>query len=232
MFNRILMNQADASPGNGAPASPPAVPPAQEAPPANGAPAPNPLEQTVANLATLVEGLAKSVNSLHASDRRAREGKQPAAKPDDSAGTNPTADDPSSLLALRDAFDDSTAEMKLTKGQRQLLREHVMGKRPHPSDVDGYVTDYVARAGWAAAPQNHAAPVAAQPAALAPKPQQNAQPVSDRGSPPPSQVPLHEADLVTMSESDRAHLLKEKGPVWYRAQLAKQLQGRRLLLRQ
>jgi hypothetical protein len=139
--------------------------------------------------------------------------------------TAPTADDPSSLLALRDAFDDATSDLKLTKGQRQLLRESVMTKRP--DDVDGYVSDYATRAGWNQAPVS--SPNAVQ-AATAPKPQ-NAQPVSDRGAPPPSQVPLAEADLVTMSESDRAHLIKEKGLRWYKDHLAGQLKGRRMLLR-
>lgn len=165
-------------------------------------------------LMSTVGELAKSVNSLHAADRRSREGKQPA---DDKAkaATNPTADDPSSLLALRDAFDDATSEMKLSKGQRSLLREHVMGKRPHPSDVDGVVSNYVSLAGWVTAPTNVApvAAIAAQPAQAAPA--RNERPVSDRGSPPVSAVPLEEQNVISMTPSDRDALRKLKGDKWF-----------------
>lgn len=211
MFKRILMNAADQSPGNGAPAAPPSdVPANAPAPQAQGAPSATISVDDFKLMKTTLEDLAKSVNSLHAADRRAREGKQPAADDKAKSTTNPTADDPSSLLALRDAFDDSTSEMKLTKGQRSLLREAVMGKRPHPSDVDGFVTDYVSRAGWMAAPaSNPAAPVAAQPAA--PAQPSNAIPASSRGAPPAPQVPLEEMNPWTMSETDRDAFIKQKG---------------------
>ncbi len=58
----------------------------------------------------------------------------------------------------------------------------------------------------------------------------NERPASDRGSPATS-IPLVEQDLVTMSESDRLALIKEKGSAWYRQQLAKQLKGRPVTLR-
>jgi hypothetical protein len=226
MFKRILMNAADTSPGNGAVPPPAAVPPTT-ATPAPGAPTPNPLEDLVTRLATQVETLSKSVNSLHATDRRVREGKPPA-KSDDKDGTVPIADDPSSLLALRDAFDDSTSDLKLTKGQRQLVREAVMAKRLHPGDVDGFVTDYVSRAGWTA---TNASTPSAPAAAATPLAPTNDRPASDRGSPPPPKVPLAEADLLTMSDSDRAALIREKGIKWFVEKTRAQGKGRAVAFR-
>jgi hypothetical protein len=63
-----------------------------------------------------------------------------------------------------------------------------------------------------------------------PKPQ-NERPVSDRGAPPPAQVPLEEADIVSMSDSDRTALVKQKGLRWYHDKLASQLKGRSVRLR-
>jgi hypothetical protein len=221
LIKRILMNAADASGGNGAP--PPPTAPVDAPPQAQGAPAANPLEDVVAKLAAQVEGIAKSMNSLHAEGRRAREGKAPAKQETKDDATS-TADDPGSLLALRDAFDDSTSELKLTKGQRQLLREAVMAKRLHPSDVDGFVTDYVSRAGWGSGTSNPAP--ASAPAPAPPPAPQNAHPASDRGSPPPPKAPLHEADLLTMNDTDRAALIKEKGMKWFSDKLRSQTKGR------
>lgn len=231
MFKRILMNAADTSPGNGAPAPTPTATPSETPPQAQGAPQFVPVEE-FQKLASTIGELAKSVNSLHAADRRAREGKAPAPKQDGKEGTTPTADDTSSLLALRDAFDDATAELKLSKGQKQLLREHVMTKRVSPGDVDGTVADYVSRAGWGAT-QIPAAPIAATPAALvAATPQRPAgPPVSDRGSPPVSAVPLEEQDVLSMSPSDRDALRKIKGDKWFTDRVLEQSKGIRFRLR-
>lgn len=227
MFKRILMNAADGSPGNGAPAIPPVdVPPAQDEPKAQGAPTPSVSIDDFKQLMSTVSELAKSVNSLHAADRRAREGKQPPAADLAKPGTTPNADDPSSLLALRDAFDDATSEMKLTKGQRSLLRESVMSKRIAPSDVDGYVQDYASRAGWSATTQ--AQQPDHKPANTAPPQPQNAIPASDRGSPPPPKAPLAEADILKMSESDRLALVREKGIKWFAERARAQAKGRQV----
>lgn len=229
MFKRILMNAADGSPGNGAPAIPPAdVPPSQSEPKAQGTPTATVTVDDFKQLMSTVSELAKSVNSLHAADRRAREGKQPPAD-DKKPTTTPIADDPSSQLALRDAFDDATSELKLTKGQRSLLRDAVMSKRPHPGDVDGFVTDYVTRAGWTAQAPNHTP--TQQPATATPPQPQNATPASDRGSPPPPKAPLQDADIFKMSDSDRAALIKEKGLKWYSERLRSQAKGRAVAFR-
>lgn len=208
MFKRILMNAADASPGNGAPAgAPPDVPASTPAPQAQGAPAATEPPVDLKQLMSTVGELAKSVNSLHAAERRAREGKQPAS--DDKPKTPATTED---VLAIRDAFDDATSELRLTKDQRSLLREHVMSRRPSSVDVDSVVSDYVRRAGWSAPAATPAAPAqqgAAQPAA--PAQPSNAIPASSRGAPPAPQIPLEEMNPWTMSEADRDAFIKSKG---------------------
>lgn len=67
------------------------------------------------------------------------------------------------------------------------------------------------------------------------QPQPSAQPAgppqSSRGAPTPPRVPLEEQDLVTMSESDRAAYIREKGVRAYSEKLARDLKGRPIQLR-
>lgn len=60
---------------------------------------------------------------------------------------------------------------------------------------------------------------------------QNVQPASDRGSPPPSRVPIEEMDIVRMSDSDRRALIQAKGARWYTDKLRAQLKGRPVKMR-
>lgn len=225
MRNRILMNAADSSPGNGAPAPDLTATPA-DAPQAQGAPNAVSLEDFNSLKSTLSE-LAKSVNSLHAADRRSREGK-PAA-PKDSKDGNPPQLDALKLRALDRSLAKAGIAAELSATQYERAERAFAAEAPE--DVEGWVADYFKGFGAKpAAPAPVTQPVvAAQPAAQ-PKPQ-NERPVSDRGAPPPSQVPLEEADIVTMSDSDRNALIKQKGPKWFRDQLTKQLKGRPVVLR-
>lgn len=226
MFKRILMNQVDASPGNSAPAAPPASDaPAQ----AQGATVTLTQADLDAKIAAAVDlGFAKARDSFHAEARRASEAAnkpKPTTKTDSAA--TPAGPDPIRLRSLDRALNKAGLASKLTDSQYQRAEKAFASE--DPSDVDAWVTDYFAGFG-VQQPATPAAQVAAPQAPAAPKPQ-NDRPASDRGAPPPSQVPLVEADLMTMSETDRAALLKEKGPVWYRNQLAKQLRGRPISIR-
>lgn len=215
LIKRILMNAADAASGNGAPATPPVEVPANApAPQAQGAPAATVSPDDFSKLLSTVGELAKSVNSLHAADRRTREGKQPEAG--DKPKPPQTTED---ILAIRDAFDDATSELKLTKDQRSLLREHVMARPRPPSDVDGVVSDYVKRAGWTAAPvplattAAPAAPVAptAPTAPVVPNPP--AAPSAPNGASLPKQNGI--TDLFSLTDAQR----KDLGPAGVRAVL-------------
>jgi len=216
------MNAVDTSPGNSAPVvAPTDVPANAPAPQAQGAPAAEP-PIDLKQLMSTVSELAKSVNSLHAAERRAREGKQPAS--DDKPKTPATTED---VLAIRDAFDDATSELRLTKDQRSLLREHVMSRRPSSTDVDSVVSDYVRRAGWSAPAATPAAPAQQGTAPqAAPAQPTNAQPASSRGAPAPAQVPLEEMDVWTMSVADRDAFIRKYGTAKYLEKAKQQGKGK------
>jgi hypothetical protein len=119
---------------------------------------------------------AAFANARRTFEGKAKNGQQP--KPETKSET--TADDPSSLLTLRDSFDDATTEMKLTKGQRQLLREAVMTKRP--GDVEGFISDFATRAGWTTEPSTTTPPADANHMSQQPKQPAAARPLSENGS--------------------------------------------------
>jgi hypothetical protein len=106
--------------------------------------------------------------------------------------------------------------MKLTKGQRSLLREHVMSRQPGIGDVESLVSDFVSRAGWlsqAEAPKAPPAPsTPVPPVAVTP----SAAPISDRGSPAPAQPVGWRLELaqnpLKMSQGARAAMDAELGP--------------------
>src|SRR3954470_6505152 len=110
--SKFLMSEADASPGGGAPIVP-AVSPASIATPE----APKFLTED-----KLDEKLKAFQNGFFANARKAgllKQDPEPAPTPAPQTGQ---PENPMAVLALRDAFDDASSEMKLTKGQRSLLR--------------------------------------------------------------------------------------------------------------
>lgn len=193
-LSKCLMNEADSSPGNGAPVAPAA--PAQ--PPASNAAAPAPATLPVDQLAGVIaEQMASLRNGIFADLRKAgvfkdKPQEAPAAAPQAPSPAPASASpavDPASLLALRDAFDDASSDLKLTKGQRQLLRDHVMQRRPDTSAVDSIVADYVKRAGWGEPKDVPSTSVAPPEATQQPAPVQPAKPnISDRGTAAPTDL--------------------------------------------
>lgn len=242
MFQRLskcLMNEADGGSGNGAPAAPAA--PAQ--PPASSAAAPAPVVPVDQLAGVIAEQMASLRNGIFADLRKAgvfkeartQEAPAPAPQPAPSHAPTPApaapAADPAALLALRDAFDDATSELKLTKGQRQLLRDHVMQRRPDLSTVDTLVSDFVKRAGWdepKAVPSASETPPATQPATQQPATPTPAKPnISDRGAAAPTDLrdykgvlnsrPLemtgHDVEALLLSEGE------EKGYAEFQAKV-------------
>lgn len=212
MFQRpskYLMNEADGSSGNGAPAAPapPAQPQAQPA--ATPAPAVVPVDQLAGVIAEQMTSLR---NGIFADLRKAgvfkgntQEAQAPTPSPAPAPVTPaaPALADPMAVLALRDAFDDATSELKLDKGQRQLLREHVMTRRPNVAEVDSIVSDFVKRANWVTSTNVPSASAATppqpvtQPQTQAPPPAPAKPNVSDRGSASP--VDLRDSEGVLNS---------------------------------
>ena len=220
MFKRILMNAADTSPGNAAPV---VVPPASDAPvQAQGTTVTLSQADLDAKIASALEqGFAKARDSFHAEARRASEAQKPKPKNDTAA---PAAPDLNRLRKLDRAI--STEGVKLTEFAYELAEKEWSAA----GDVDAgqWVKDFSARLGINTAP---AVPPASNTTPALPKSNPTGPTASDRGAPPPPQVPLIEADLITMSETDRAALRKEKGDRWFTTQLAKQLKGRPITLR-
>lgn len=214
---RILMSEVDASSGNGAVVPSVVNPPSESAAPVPTAPAGG----------VDVDAIATKVrDSLFAELRRAGmfEKQKPAPAPAKS-GESPSANaqpDPLKLRSLDRALTKSGLATRLSDSQYQRAEKAFAAE--DPPDVEGWVRDYFD--GFGApnpSPVTQPAPQPAQPL--------NARPASDRGSPPPPQVPLYEQKLRDLSEADRNALLKEKGPQWYRTKLAADLKGQPIKLR-
>lgn len=143
------------------------------------------------------------------------------APPNGSAPPSVSATDVQQIIARERAIE--RASTGLTSSRATRMEEAC--RAANPSDVAAWCKSYREDMGFdAQTTATTAAPAA--PAATAARPP----PASDRGS-PAATVPPIERDLVTMSDSDRTALIKEKGLAWYRSQLASQLKGRPISLR-
>lgn len=217
---RILQNQADASPGNGAPAGEPAAveTPAQPAAQTPAAP--------VAQAVDADALAAKVRDSLFAELRKAgvfeknKPAPQPSAKSTGEAPPAPQAD-PIKLRALDRALTRAGLADKLSDAQyRRAERDFVV---EDPSDADGWAKDYFHGFGGSPAPApNPAAPAAQQAAPAQPS---NAQPASSRGAPAPTQVPLEEMKAHLMSIADRDAYIAKYGMQKYLAKAKGDLKG-------
>jgi hypothetical protein len=162
---------------------------------------------------------AKARDAAFAEARRTFEGKsKPNQRPSQPATPAPTSnsDDLAALLRLRDELDDAVGELRLTTGQRQILRDSVLTSRPEA--VAEHVKTFVEKAGWVTNPQ----PNPTQSAA----PQRSGPPASNGGVPPISKVPVEEQDIASMSPEDRIHLQKTKGDRWFMETFRRQQAGR------
>jgi len=56
-------------------------------------------------------------------------------------------------------------------------------------------------------------------------------PASNVGGPPPSRTITDDANIFELSEADRAHLLKTKGPKWFKDKVFKDARGMRVKIR-
>lgn len=226
MTTRIIQTEADMNPGNPVPGVSADV--AADVPQAQGAPAIT-KEMADAIASAVTSAVSGIKDSIFAEARRTFTAPKQAKAKDDSAIPPVTAPpDPLKLRALDRALSKTGLASRLSDSQYQRAEKAFAAE--DPENADAFVADYFNgfNAGSTTTTTTTPAPQATQAPARAPL---NSQPASDRGSPPPSAVPLSEADLRTMSDSDRSHLLKEKGLVWYRNQLAKQLKGSTVLIK-
>lgn len=201
--------------------------------------------------ATRVTFTAEQQEEVNRIASRAREeGKQSAqrrAEPPKSQPTastqHPTAEAPSGLsladvqrmIAREGDFVTALTGAGLDDDQKRSVRALFVAA--NPDDVGAWWKDTIEplKLGKQPAPPATTPPVTqTTPQQVSPQetPTQPAvPPVSDRGAPPAPKVPLEEAYLPTMSQSDRDALIKTKGARWYMDQLTKQLRGKSIDLR-
>lgn len=219
-LKRILMNAADETGGSGNGAAPVAPPASESVPQAQG----DHVTLSKADLdAMIASGAAKAVadvkDSIYAEARRtfseSKKSKPPAETP--SATAPSPAPDATRLRALDRALAKSGHAERLSETQYKRIER--LFAEESPDDASVWVNDYFDGLGV-----KHQ-PVTQPQAAHTAKPVAD-HPVSNRGAPPPAQVPIDELDLFTASDSDRAAYIKAKGPKAYVAQLQKQAKGR------
>ena len=236
MLKRILMNQADASPGNSAPAAPPAQAAPAAPPQAQGATVTLTQADLDAKIAAAVEqGFTKAKDSFYAEARRATEASnRPKAK---TPATGDAEPGPQPLSASEErtflrGLDRTIAQLGIAPNSAQYASAERDLLVERPGSVDAWVKERFEGFGKSPASsqqQPAAASAATQP--VAPAQPQNAQPASSRGAPPAPQVPLEEMDLWTMSDSDRAAFIKQKGIKAYNEKLRQQGKGRAVSFR-
>lgn len=178
---RIYMNEADGSPGNGAPVAPPA--PAE--PQAQAAPVPDLsqlVSQIVAQVSTTVdEKLTAQENKIFANLRKSgalgkdkpaddKPAPQPAAAPA-SPGLSPA--DVKVMIERTRAVDRAVFEHKLTDAQTKRMTAAMEAEAP--PDAVAWAKSYLADMGL----------VRSTEVAPSPAPVPNAAPISDKGSPAP-----------------------------------------------
>lgn len=229
-IKRILMNEADKSPGGGG--LPATVPPT--APPANQGAAPLTRED--------LQAFAKATHDgIFAELRRTgvlREGK-PKAKEKVTEGDPPetsnatSAPDPIKMRGLDRVVSRLGYAAQLNETSYQRLERAFI--EDQPSDPEAWVKDYFSGFG-VAQPTTQAKPADPPPAGTTTtaKPGQNPKtdPITSRGAPPTGTVPVEDINLWTASEADRDAYIRAKGIRGYTAKLREQGKSIRIRTRE
>ena len=224
-IKRILMTEVDAGSGNGA------VVPSTTTAPAS----PQPQAQEAAAAPLTLEALAKVLedrdqklhDKLFAAVRRDGGLPKKETKPkSDDAPTTPQID-PFKMRKLDFALTKHGIAAELT--QTQYERAHRDFAAEAPDDAESWAKDYFHGHAKFAAPVTPAqTAIVSQPATPQPR---TAVPVSDRGSPPVSAIPLEEQKILAMSPSDREALRRQKGDKWYTDKLLEESRTQKFQLR-
>lgn len=203
--------------------------PNEPAPTPNAAPAPQPQPAIAPEVLAMIEAAKSSAYNAGAKDTRiAFEAKlksppaQPAPQPNPATPAAPV--DALAILALRDAFDDATADLNLPSAQKKFLRDQVMTNRP--ADVGAYVTQFVSVWG----PSSTAPPStpSATPSATAPT-APNATPVTARPATPPPLPVSDDAPLLSMTDDQRNALARRIGNKAFAERLTRELPHTRIV---
>lgn len=213
---RILRNQEGASPGGGA-----APPPAQQptTPPAQGA---APLTRD--DLKSFADDVRNGVFAeLRRSGVLADKPKAKAAAKDDETPNGTTAQP----AADPRRFDRTMVRLgigpKLSERQMMALERDFLAD--NPSDPDAFIKQWASDFGIALEqpkPAGTAAAGAQQQGQGQAQQQTVTQPITARGAPPPSQVPVEEVNLWTCSQADRDAYANKHGASKYFERLREQ----------
>lgn len=218
---RIYMNEADSSPGNGAPADPPNP----ATPPASPAAAPIDVDALVTRLVGAVdERFTTLSNGLFANARKAGllgkekpvEHPTPAPQPQQAPGaptpaiaTGISMADVELMLEQERVLTRAATEHKLTDAQVKRMKNAL--KADKPEDVPAWTSTFLADMGLAKSPQ----PAAPQQAVATPPAPARAN-VSDRGTAAPTDTRDHNGILhsrpLEMTGHDVDALMLQHGP--------------------
>jgi len=227
------VDQGGASGNGAAPAAPPAEANVPQAQGETVTMSRADLDAAIASAAQAAAEKAAQVarNSAYAEARRTFTGK--SGKTKDEPLQDPAAplplDAAEERRILRE-FDREVAKRglndKISPSQWSRAEKALLAERP--DDLSSWFGDYFTGFGGSPATAPVVQPATNQPA---PKPEPVApHPVSNRGAPQATTVPIEEMDLVTASDADRAAFIKQKGNRVYMQTLQKQLKGRRVAL--
>lgn len=227
-ITRYLMNVADGSPGGGAPAAPgaPVVTPTP-------APAPAPAQGAAPTIDRATEDalIKKGRDAAFAELRRNGHLKKSYVEPNDGDGAGgsngkpatPASNDSSAYRRLDRALNRSGHAARLSDAQYGRLERAFAAETP--DDADGWVKDYFD--GLGAAPPA-GAPPATTTTTVTPPATGATPPVTARGTPAASQVPIEEANLLKLTDDDRKALIASKGLKWFTQKYQEQLKGVRI----
>lgn len=156
-------------------------------------------------------------DALNADARRGSGTEKQPTQTQTSNGAPPSAQASVDLRVLDRALTRTGHNTRLSEAAYRGLE--LAFKHDAPTNVDEWVSSYFGAGGSAPTQPTTATTQTAQPVGP---------PQSDRGAPPAPRVPLEEAELWTMSNTDREALIQSKGYAWYSAQLRSQLKGKPL----
>lgn len=118
---------------------------------------------------------------------------------------------------------------RLNEQQYKRLESAFAAERP--DNVEHWVSGYFEGWGPAPAPAPNPPSGGSTQDGTAQTQARSIKPISDGGTPATSQIPLEQRDILTLSDSERTHLISIKGARWYRQQIAQQTKGRSISLK-
>lgn len=173
-----------------------------------------------------LEDFEKFKNTVFATLRRDGQvgSKKPTKTPAATSGDGVVP--PADMRALDRALNRSGHAQRLDDAAYRRIERAYADESP--DDPGSWVESYFGGFGIGASSTTATSPATttAAPSAVPTATQPKTPPASDRGAPQAPRVPLEEQDLVTMSDTDRNALIKQKGNAWFTKALMSQLKGR------